>query len=47
MLHDTSYLEQQKIASLFLTLDKKILTAEHRLQLLKELKKGFMQQMFV
>lgn len=39
--------EQNKIASLFVLLDKKITLFSQRLQSLKKLKKGFMQQMFV
>lgn len=39
--------EQNKIASLFILLDKKITLFSQRLQSLKKLKKGFMQQMFV
>lgn len=39
--------EQQKIASFFSTLDQKIELCERKLEGLKKLKKGLMQQMFV
>lgn len=39
--------EQQKIASLFSTIDKKIESEQQKLELLKEQKKGLMQQMFI
>lgn len=39
--------EQNKIASLFVLLDRKITLFSQRLQSLKKLKQGFMQQMFV
>lgn len=39
--------EQEKITSLFRTLDKKIFSSIEEIKVLKQLKKGFMQQMFV
>lgn len=39
--------EQEKITSLFRTLDKKIFSSIEKIKVLKQLKKGFMQQMFV
>ena len=39
--------EQEKIANLFLSIEKRIDIVEKQLESLKQLKKGFMQQMFV
>lgn len=39
--------EQKKIASFFITLDKKIQITSEKIRALKKLKQGFMQQMFV
>lgn len=39
--------EQEKIALLFKTLDRKIFNSLEKIETLKQLKKGFMQQMFV
>lgn len=39
--------EQQKISSLFAKLDHLIELQNHRLKLLEELKKGYLQKMFI
>lgn len=46
-LHMPSIKEQQKIADLLLTIDKKLNKEKEKLEQLKELKKGLLQQMFV
>ena len=42
-----TFVEQEKIGSLFSLLDKTIALHQHKLDLLKEQKKGFLQKMFV
>ncbi|MCE2139084.1 restriction endonuclease subunit S, partial [Streptococcus thermophilus] len=42
-----SYEEQQKIVSFFKQLDDTIAHHQRKLELLKDLKKGFLQKMFV
>ena len=47
LYHPASLEEQQKIASFFSTLDEKNSLTRRKLETLNQLKKGFMQQMFV
>ncbi|NJP39393.1 restriction endonuclease subunit S [Alkalicoccus luteus] len=46
-IHIPTFQEQQKIGKFFKKLDDSIATHEKELELLQEIKKGFLQKMFV